>query len=806
MADFESGKDHLEQLIQSEATGSSRNEAEVRFHLIDPLLNDVLGWPRKTIRVERAHDGVYSDYECGSPPQLVVEAKREGHYFRLPIGWSKPIGKLKTVADGSREAKDAIEQVLRYAQQRGIRNAAICNGTQLIAFLGSRNDGTPPEEGKAVIFTSLEDMLERFEDLWDHLSPPAIAAGRLAAAVSANVLTPPPEKLSSRLLDYPGHKNRNPTAASLQILGGLFIEDLASAPELEEEFLRETYCNSNALSQYALVSKQLLRARFSSVFSSEEGVSQQAVTTKKGLAPEVLGDVLAAGMSKRPILLVGDIGAGKSTFIRHLIAVDAKSELKRALVFYLDFGSKPTIASDLRRFIASEITRQAKSKHSLDFNSLANLQSIYRSELKAFERGIYSNIRESSPHLYKEKEAQQLEALTEDQDSHLGRCLRHSQKNERRQIVIFLDNIDQRPPGFQEDAFLIAQSMAQSWPVTVFVSLRPETFSSSRQSGTLAAYQPRVFTIEPARVDQVVHKRLVYARSKLDKTGAIPGMPQGVQVDSRNLKAFIDVLIRAFSENHDVMEFLDNMSAGNLRTALDYVTQFIGSGHVDSRKILEIEEESYYTLPLHEFLRAIIHRDGEHYDPTGSTIVNALDLSSADGREHFLLPIILCYVDRASQIGGADGYVTRDSVYALAQELGFQVEQSRSAVTRCVEKHLLATPSGSRSDDHSKLRITTAGAYTAKKMIGMFTYLDAMIVDVPIIDRQTRAVIGHEKHIDGRLSRALTFLDYLDSQWEGVAEVADDLFEWPRISSSVRAEIGLIQNGVERTRSRRSPR
>ena len=44
-----------------------RNEAETRFHLIDGLFVDCLGWPREQIKVEHYEDGTFSDYEFGVP-------------------------------------------------------------------------------------------------------------------------------------------------------------------------------------------------------------------------------------------------------------------------------------------------------------------------------------------------------------------------------------------------------------------------------------------------------------------------------------------------------------------------------------------------------------------------------------------------------------------------------------------------------------------------------------------------------------------------------------------------------------------
>jgi hypothetical protein len=49
------------------------------------------------------------------------------------------------------------------------------------------------------------------------------------------------------------------------------------------------------------------------------------------------------------------------------------------------------------------------------------------------------------------------------------------------------------------------------------------------------------------------------------------------------------------------------------------VTAFIGSGHVDAEKILEIAEEyGGNVIPIHEFMRAVIYGDFEHYDPEPS--------------------------------------------------------------------------------------------------------------------------------------------------------------------------------------------
>src|SRR5205085_1805161 len=347
-----------------------------------------------------------------------------------------------------------------------------------------------------------------------------------------------------------------------------------------------------------------------------------------------------------------------------------------------------------------------------------------------------------------------LERLQSSTEEHLKACLTHAVKGQQRQVVLFLDNVDQRPPQFQEDVFLIAQAFADQWPLTAFVSLRPATFAQSRAKGSLAAYQPRVFTIDTPRVDLVITRRLMFAKKQLETHGRLATMPEGLTFQSGNLNLYLDMLFRAFENEKSIIEFVDNMSADNIRRALDFIASFVGSGHVDSQKILKAEETQAdgYTLPLHEFLRAVAHGDAEYYDPSKSPLINAYDISSRDGREHFLVGLLIAFIERLGQVGGAEGYVTREEVYQFAQGFGFQASQVRSALNRLLEKRLIATPTSLTGDDYSRIRVTTVGAYTTKKLMFMFTYLDAIIVDTPIVDPDVRAQV----HDVERLKRALT--------------------------------------------------
>jgi len=799
---FSEGENNLRDLITwyaSPVNEHTRNEATTRLHLIDRLLFECLGWNREDCKTEERINGKYIDYSfyC-SGCLFIVEAKREGVYFELPVGTESLRYNISFFSRRGKSAGTAIKQAIGYCQAHGVPYGAVCNGHQLIAFIGSRSDGCPPLEGRALVFDSLQTMEKNFLLVWQCLSEAGIMSRRLSIELQGTVVTPPPEKLSGRTPGYPGFKRRNILQTDLQILSDLFIEDIACLSEEggEREFLKECYCHSGALSQYALISKDILRTRYSALFQKVTKVSSTiSVTTKKGVSPELL----AESLSRRPILLIGDIGVGKTMFIKHLYQVEALDIFADALVFYIDFGSGPTLAQGLSLFIMDEMKKQMLERYGIDIEERNFVFGVLHRDIERFEKGVYADIRDTSPETFRKKRVECVEEKLRNKDEYLRLCLTHISKGWKKQIVVFFDNVDQRPDEFQEEVFMIGQSMTGRWPVAAFISIRPQTFYRSRISGTLDAYHPRVFTISPPRVDEVVTKRLRYGTNLLDR-GIELGLAGHVTVKVESLKDYLEVLSYSFSESRYLIEFLDNMCGGNIRLALEFVRAFIGSGHVDTDKILGIYRDTgKYLVPLHEFQRAIIYGDNEHYSPVASAILNLFDISTADGREHFLAPIILAQLGRWAQHSTTDGYVAVTDIYGYLQSLGFNPSQIDWVIKRLIRQNLIESATKSRESYVDKpvshYRVTSIGAYYVKRLITGFQYVDAMIVDTPILDFNMRAEIANVYNIADRLSRARVFCKYLDSQWQ-LIEGRQLAFEWPTIRKLIDRNIEYITGKI----------
>jgi len=793
MQEYEQGRNALQRLSgwYAEHVGE-RNEATTRFHLIDELFVSCLAWPKEDITLEERFDGTYADYVFRRPtPVLIVEAKREGNYFELPAGVYREEYSLASLVRDYEDLARALKQASIYCQNRGVPVCVVGNGHQLVAFCGARVDGIPPLEGQAIVFPSLNIMLERFRLLWDLLSPFGIERRNLIRKLEGRVSQQVPSKLSASIGGYPGVVHRTAFQADMKILGDLLLEDVTERRELEPRFLEECYCKSGAVSQHAMVSKSLLRARYAALFDpdSPSPVLEPAVD-KNGISTELL----ARSWSSRPALILGDVGVGKTMFLRYLRSVAAADLLEKAITFYIDLGSQAMLAEDLERFIVDQLRKQLLSQYRIDVGERNLVRGVYHGDLERFSKSIHSDLKSIDPDLYREKEIAFLEECQKDKPEHIRRCLEHIVHGRKQQVVVFVDNADQRDEVIQQKTFLICQELAKHWPATVFVTLRPETFHRSIRSGALSGYQPKEFFIAPPRIDRVIEKRLAFALRIANGEIPVSHIPD-VGLKLGNLAIILEALLHSVTEDRSFLDILEHVSGGNVRAALGLLREFIGSEHVDSERIVNrVKAGSHPRIQPHELVLSIALGEAEYFDPSRSLLVNVFDIKHADGKEHFLLPIMIALAHKQCDPGVADGFVDCRMLAEMLQDLGFTPEQIELAFARLGTTRLLDVPTREPSLDGLpvQVRITDRGAFHAEWLCSKFCYVDAVVVDTPILELEARTEIRDIRRLAERLNRAEVFVHYLDRQWSPL-EGKETEFDWRVVSGRLRSQIAEIR-------------
>jgi GTPase SAR1 family protein len=480
---------------------------------------------------------------------------------------------LSEIFSVSKTAERAMRQAQGYCNDSGVEFAVVCNGHQLIAFVAVRV-GHSWLKGRALAIRSLQHLDEEFPTVWQCLSPDGLFEKRLLSLLTTGTARHIPRKLSTELLRFPAFRYRSELQANLRSLGELLLQDVVSTEPLRAQFYRECYCETGALSRDALVSEQILQARYAALFAAADEPPLLEPAAKAGANPSLSKQIIPEALSGRPIVLLGDVGVGKTSFLEQLMYIRAPQEFERSVNIYIDLGSKAALEQDIRSFVIADIERQLYKKYGVDIHEHNFVRGVYDSEIKRFRASFKAAIYKSNKFKLDEQLMHRVEELVNDKAEHLRRSIEHVALARKRQVIIILDNADQRAIDVQQTAFIIAQEFARNWNALVFIAVRPQTFFQSKRAGALAAYPHKVFTILPPRPEVVIEKRLIFAL-KIAEGNISAEVLRGVRVSLGSIAMFLRALIYSLEKNRELTEILANITGGNIRAVVEFVTKFM---------------------------------------------------------------------------------------------------------------------------------------------------------------------------------------------------------------------------------------
>ena len=806
------GQRNLRSVIQeigSQAT--DWNEANTRFHIVDRLLIECLGWSKKPdrFRVEVHQDGEFQDYVLGSPEVVVWEAKRSGSYFDFPADVDKKsIQSIQEIFSVSKTAEAAMRQAQGYCNDSGVEFAVVCNGHQLIAFVAVRV-GHSWLKGRALAIRNIQHLEAEFPTIWQCLSPDGISERRLFSLLTPGSTRSIPRKLSEDLLRFPLFRYKTELQTNLRSLSELLLQDVVLTEPLRAQFYRECYCDTGALSRDALVSEQILQARYAALFSVAEENPQLEPAAKSGSTPALSKQVMTEALSKRPIVLLGDVGVGKTSFLEDLMYVRATKEFARAINIYIDLGSKAALETDIKEFVVADVERQLLTSYNVDIREDGFVRGVYDSEIKRFRGSFKAVVYKSNKAKLDEQFMLRLDELVNNKSEHLRRSIEHVAKARTRQIIIMLDNSDQRPVDVQQSSFIIAQEFAQNWNALVFIAVRPQTFFQSKRSGALAAYPHKVFTILPPRPELVIERRLIFAL-KIAEGNVNAEILQGVRLRLKSIAVFMRALIYSLEKNRELTEILANITAGNIRAVIEFIIKFIGSPNVEAEKIVDIHGRTGdYKIPLHEFSKAAILGDYSHFVPDSSLAMNLFDVQTPDRKEHFLPLMTIAYLHDDASMKDRDGFTRTEAIISEMQKWGFLPDQVERSLRRLTNNKLIETTERITFEEDllgligaipDGFRTTSIGVYHLKRWAGVFAYLDAMVFDTPIFDQSEKDLIAEKLEsfdIADRYARSMAFRNYLSASWD-MSALRPTYFDWNESVAHGQSNFDDVKRAIDR--------
>ncbi|MCP4987120.1 MAG: hypothetical protein GY928_14060 [Colwellia sp.] len=798
-------QDLADKLLDLKKLTGLENESGTRLRAIDTIFFDILHWNKNSVETEKycRHEG-YADYVflLDNKPCLVLEAKKSGIEFMISgQSFSDRPYNFGLFAKECPDAFKAFQQAIGYAATLGARYVAISNGHQWL-FTLTFIENQSIEKRLIYVFESFDAILERFSLFCECFTPNGLSHNEVRKYLLDTLRQPAPAKLSTKIPGYPLPATRNVFQNEITYILD-YVWQAMSKDEETVNFVENCYVNPNSHEDIISLVKELIEKRR----NEDDLISEYDVQSIDKLLPQQIANL----PSERPFIVLGEVGRGKSSFLKYLRFVAAKEALKNYIQIEINFLDRPDSADEIPNFVYNEVERQLRENYKIDVNENKTVRGVLNNEirlLKKTPKGVHYS---GDEHAYRKIELDEIEKIVSDKHHYLGKVIRHLKKGRQRSVALFFDNLDRRQTELQENAFLKASAIARDWVSLVFICLRPSTYYSSQRDGVMDTIAPITFTVGHPDLSLVLKKRFAYAKrisegETLDKY-LIRSTP------SKNTSFYLPKVATIFGscefsawKRRGIIPLLTDVSNGNIRKLLDLAKKILSSGHLDTKKILnKIETTGNYSIPDFEGVKVLLYGDYMNYDPCKSPFINFFDIQNKEATEHFIRLAILHYLDKIPTESSAQGYTNISEVYNYLSALGYSYKLAESEVGYLVQQNCIRRPIEGliESDQNKKVRITSLGRYHIYSLIMVFQYFDAIIDDTPILDDKLRANIAQETEISKRVDRTKAFVEYLDVCSEQLQD-KELKSVWHQISNTVKQDIDEIRNRIKRQNSHNS--
>ncbi len=400
-------------------------------------------------------------------------------------------------------------------------------------------------------------------------------------------------------------------------------------------------------------------------------------------------------LDSRVILILGDVGTGKSTFVHHFFKIklpksnnwDVYSPIfidfkKRALRQPIENFISETINSKLNELFLDVFGKSEATSYHL-------LRQVFSKDLM-WNEGLYqqcSNIGRDD--LVQELELRDLLRFKNDKAYFNRRRLEFYQKITEKRIVIVFDNVDHlTDPNAITDIYLTAQSIAISKAASIIITMRTyNAYGNAHHYDSYSAFNPRYLHLTLPDVTKMLEKRVKYALDKISVDGQIirPSGPiSKITVSMPVIKDEVESLLSSFCDAK-IIETLKKLSFYDLREILRMAHRALASGHIYPRERRQFRPR----IQVHDLINALILGNWEFFNPMDeqTLIINLFDdVCDCENGKLFLRIRLLDSI----RILGANAARTID-IISIMKKIGFKESDTKRSLQFLI-KHSLVSP------------------------------------------------------------------------------------------------------------------
>lgn len=709
------------------------NEAETRLKLIDRIFFELLSWRHEDVQVEErtGDDGqsIYADYVFRTGrTAFVVEAKKVGQTFtEVPnLRRTNLRGKIMQGETGA-----AIKQVRNYAVTLSIPFAIVTNGSEWIIFPAHRTDQVPLAKSSAIIFSSLKSILgDSFSDFYDLLARDNVIDGSLENDLLGRIEDQFAQRRLNQFYTKQFHKVRR------ENLFGLIEDEITTA------FTEDTILQDPNLLEKCYV-KTPERSRFDKRINMHISKRQPATDIeptrplRERREDIVSGIVDAASKKSRPlaILILGAVGAGKTTFLHYSRNVSAahKFEKHKGRPYphwiYVDCRDLAPDESPTA-FIFTKICQYIQDDLFMsDYRRC--IRVAYKHEIESLLRGPMYLITDNEDEVNR-RITELIMSDFEKVQPYVEKICLYVTRNTP--IFLVVDNVDQfESEQAQSQIFSDTIAIASRLKMNLLLSLREATYVRHRSLPIFDAFDFDPIYIEPPLVSAVLSRRFFLARQLLSEKSANYVSEGGTRFVIEDLSVVIN-LVQASVLGTEVGHLIDVLATSDIRLALRMTREFLQYGYTATGRALGIYQRTgKYIMPQHEALRAIMLGNRSVYSEEYSVIGNPFDARLFQTKAQLLRLYILTGVVNIGSKGNVQS-VSGTEIQNTLYNLGFGETVVERLLKDLCRLRFLRTWGQSEPSVSSGFLATRLGGYVVRELIGNMMFLENVMMDTFIPD------------------------------------------------------------------------
>jgi hypothetical protein len=709
------------------------NEAETRLKLIDKVLFEVLGWTHNDVQVEErvSEDGstTYADYVIRTASTaFILEAKKVGVVFKTQAK-DRRLKLTKTNIFGDLE--EAVIQARDYCRKLGIQFAVVTNGNQWVVFPANRTDQVTFQNSYALVFNSLESILvSDYSEFTDLLSRNAVVNSSLENMLLGYSEDQVEGRRLRNFFQSPRSESRNSIYPLIETAITTSFSD--TIIEMDPELFERCYVNSPEKIKFD-------RRINMHISKSQHLFSSQPVRPMQRKDANFLKERIRNLQSKsKPlaIVILGSVGAGKTTFLHYTRNVTAASV----------FEKKPKQAYP--HWIAINFLKYTNDKLPVDYiyegikeylidddyfsDYHLCIEKAYNKEIQAIRKGpafLIAQNKDKFDELITKK-------LTEDYDNikpYVDKLLSYS--TSQAPVFLVIDNIDQLEEKLQSSIFTEAVAFSSKLNLNLVIALRSSTYVEHRNSPAFNAFDFDPILIEPPKIEAVLSKRFFLATNLISGQSGDFISENGMKVQVTDLAVLIE-LIQSSVLGTDVGSLLEVLASGDVRNALRMTREFIEHGYSNPGKAYNTHKSGgKYTLPKHEALRAILLGNqsvyNEAFSPIGNPYDSHLERTNLQLTRLFVLSALVQYSSDASF-----QYLDGIEINKFLRSVGIGDEVALKVLNDLCRFRFCYTGGHGPADFKSSYYPSRLGGYIIRDLIANFMFVENLMMDTFVADEK----------------------------------------------------------------------